>query len=201
MQTSFEPSDPARYDAAIQRFDEANAQDPNQESVADRQHPRELVYADRLTAWVLRLNPNASEALRLAARCQHIRRWEIPRNSFPMTREGYLQWKESLKRKHAELAGAILREAGYPDEMIQRVQSLNLKRNLKQDEECQILEDALCLVFLEHQFADLAARTSDDKMITALKKSWAKMSAQGREAAMGLTFGERERRLLASALQ
>jgi hypothetical protein len=192
--------DTARFQTALHRFDEANALDPNRESVDGTQQPRELVYAQRLSHWVQELRPDASEALRLAARCQHIRRWEFPRSDYPMTREGYLQWKETLKRRHADIASALLREVGYPESMIDRVQSLNLKRNLKQDEECQTLEDALCLVFLQYQFEGLASKTSDEKIITALKKSWAKMSPRGREAATGLKFGKRETTLLQAAL-
>ncbi len=200
MQQPLQPIDPRCFDAALQRFDAANAQDPHHEIVQGISRPRELVYAERLTQWVLRLESNASEALRLAARCQHIRRWEIPRHSYPMSREGYLQWREALKHMHAEVSGAILREVGYPEETVQRVQALNLKRNLKQDAECQTLEDALCLVFLEHQLSDLADKNPPDKVITALKKSWAKMSPQGRKAAMELHHGERERQLLRAAL-
>lgn len=200
MQHSFQPGDPKRFQAAIEQFDQANAQDPHSELDQGRPRPHELLYAERLTQWVLRLRPDASEALRLAARCQHIRRWEIPRHSYPMTREGYLKWREALKRRHADISGAILRQVGYPEEMVRRVQSLNLKRNITEDEECQTLEDALCLVFLEHQLSDLASKTSDDKVITALKRSWSKMSAQGRESAMRLQFAEREARLLQSAL-
>lgn len=201
MQKSLESANPLRFEAALQRFDKENRKDPNQERVGDCTRPRELLHAERLSQWVLRLKPAASESLRLAARCQHIRRWEIPRDSHPMTRTGYLQWKETLKRRHAEIAGDILREVGYADEMIRRVQSLNLKHNLKGDADCQTLEDALCLVFLEHQLSDLASRTSEEKVITALRKSWAKMSDQGRDAAMKLEFNDHEKQLLDLALQ
>jgi len=201
MQKSLESANPLRFEAALQRFDAENGKDPNHERVGDDTRPRELLHAERLSQWVVQLKPAASESLRLAARCQHIRRWEIPRDSHPMTRAGYLQWKETLKRRHAEIAGDILREIGYEDEMIRRVQSLNLKHNLKGDSDCQTLEDALCLVFLEHQLSDLAARMSDEKVITALRKSWAKMSDQGRNAAMKLEFTDHEKRLLDSALQ
>jgi hypothetical protein len=200
MSNPLQTEDPDRFATAIRLIDEANAADPTHELVEGRARPRELVYSERLTDWVLRLQPDASEPLLLAARCQHIRRWEIPRDSYPMTRDGYLKWKEKLKRHHAEIAGTLLREAGYPEETIQRVQSLNLKKQLKQDPDCQTLEDALCLVFLEHQFADLAAKSSDEKMITALRKSWAKMSARGHEAAMTLNLSKNERRLLETAL-
>src|SRR5436189_4508067 len=122
-------SDTSRFEAACRRFDAANALDPNLEIVESIARPRELIYAERLTQWVLKLCPDASEELRLAARCQHICRWTIPRNSYPMTRAGYLKWRETLKKFHAEKAGEILREVGYPEETVQRVQALNSKKN------------------------------------------------------------------------
>lgn len=162
--------------------------------------PRELVYAERLTAWLLRLAPTASEALRLAARCQHICRWQIPRDTYPMDRPGYLKWRTDLKKFHAQKSGEILREIGYPEEMIVRVQELNLKKKFPNDPETQTLEDALCLVFLQFQFADLAAKTPPEKVVTALQKSWAKMSPGARAEALKLNYTEIEQRLLATAL-
>jgi hypothetical protein len=161
-----------RFDDAIRRFDEENARDPHLE---DGQ-PRELLYARRLYDWVQRLAPNASEELLLAARCQHICRWIIPRSNYPMDRVGYLKWRNELKNFHAAKAAEILREVGYPESTIARVQAFNLKKNFPADPESRVLEDALCLVFLQFQFADLAARTAEDKMINALQKSWNKMS-------------------------
>src|SRR5262249_23209983 len=140
--------DAERFKRALTRFDEENAEDPNREMIDGVQHPRELIYAQWLTDWVLRLFPDASEELRLAARCQHLRRWEVPRNSYPMTRAGYLQWREGLKKFHARRAGEILKEVGYPDQVINRVQSLNLKKDFPKDPDTRVLEDALCLVFL-----------------------------------------------------
>ena len=100
----------------------------------------------------------------------------VPRDSYPMTRAGYLKWREGLKHFHAQKAGEILREVGYPEEIIARVQSLNLKKDFPHDAEGRVLEDALCLVFLEHQFGDLASKTTEDKMINALQKAWKKMT-------------------------
>lgn len=190
-----------RFDEAIRRFDAANAADPNRETADGADHPRELLYARRLTDWVLRLKPDAPEALRLAARCQHLCRWEIPRTSYPMDRPGYLRWRAELKKFHAERAGAILREVGYNDDLIARVQALNLKKDLGKDADCQTLEDALCLVFLQFQLGDLAAKSDHAKMINALKKSWAKMSEQGRAEALKLSYGERELALIKAALE
>jgi len=200
MPENFQPLDAARFDAAIRRFDEENARDPNAETINGAPQPQEWIYARWLTDWVLKLRPGASEALRLAARCQHLCRWMIPRDSHPMTRAGYLQWREALKRFHAQKAAEILREVGYPEDTIRRVQELNLKRNFPHDAEGRVLEDALCLVFLEHQLTDLANKTSDDKVINALQKSWQKMTPTAQAAALKLSFGPRERALVDRAL-
>lgn len=189
-----------RFQAAIRAFDDANAHDPNHEPHEGVPHPREWLYARRLTDWVLRLAPGASEALRLAARCQHLCRWEIPRNSYPADRPGYLRWRRDLQQFHARRSAEILTASGYDPATIERVRNLNLKANLAADPECQILEDALCLVFLEFQLADLARRTDEEKLVNALRKSWGKMSAAGRAAAADVRLGEREAALLARAL-
>jgi hypothetical protein len=197
---AFQARDVRRFEATLRRFDEENARDPNRDIIDGVSHPRELLYAQRLTDWVLQLCPAASEELRLAARCQHICRWEIPRQSYPMTRAGYLQWRAALKKFHAQKTGDILREAGYPEDVICRVQDLNLKKNFPDDPESRVLEDALCLVFLEFQLADLAARTAEDKIINAIQKSWQKMTRAGRIEALKLNYGKREKALLERAL-
>jgi phosphosulfolactate phosphohydrolase-like enzyme len=189
-----------RFEAALRRFDEENSRDPNHEIVNDTAQPRELVYSQLLTAWVLKLRPEASEALRLASHCQHLCRWMIPRSSYPMTRAGYLQWRSDLKKFHAQKSGEILREVGYSQDVVERVQNLNLKRN-PHDPECAALEDALCLIFLEHQLADLASKTEDEKVVTALQKSWKKMTPAGHAEALKLSYGPREKALLERALK
>ena len=201
MNSPFQPANAARFDAALRRFDEENARDPNSETVASVAHPRELLYAQWLTAWVLKLNSNASEELRLAARCQHLCRWKIPRDSYPMDRPGYLKWRADLKRFHAARAGEILREVGYPESVITRVQNLNLKKNFPGDPESCVLEDALCLVFLQHQLADFAAKTADDKVITALQKSWKKMTPAAHAEALKLPYTPHEKVLIDAALK
>jgi len=200
MQSNFMSANPERFTAAIQRFDAANAADPNIEVFHGQSHPRELIYAQWLTAWVLRLAPNAGEPLRLAARCQHICRWEIPRHSYPMDKPGYLKWRADLKKFHADKSGKILREVGYDEATIQRVQELNLKKNHPKDPEVCVLEDALCLVFLQHQLTPLAAKADDEKMINALQKSWKKMTPAAHAEALKLNYGEREKNLITRAL-
>jgi Domain of unknown function (DUF4202) len=198
---TFQPGDPRRFEAALRRFDEENSRDPHVEEVAGVTRPRELLYAQWLTEWVLKLCPEAPEELRLAARCQHLCRWMVSRDSYPMTRAGYLKWREGLKQFHAQKAGDILREVGYPEEFIACVQSLNLKRNFPHDAAGRVLEDALCLVFLEHQFADLASKTADDKMINALQKAWKKMTPAAQALALKLSYTPRQQALLEKALE
>ena len=185
---------------AIRRFDEANSVDPNTVVVDGKAVPYELFYALRLTEWVERLCPNASPALLLAARCQHICRWMIPRSSYPMTRAGYLKWRTDLKQFHAQKSGEILMESGCSSELGARVQELNLKKNLGHDDELQILEDALCLVTLQYQLADLVRKTESGKMISILQKTWKKMSAQARDEALRLPYPEDQKSLLSQAL-
>ena len=201
MSGPFQPADARRFEAALRRFDEENARDPNTETADGVVQPREWLYARRLSDWVGRLCPDASEPLRLAARCQHLCRWEIPRSSYPMTRAGYLQWRANLKKFHAQKAGDILRELGYPEAVVRCVQDLNLKKHFPDDPETRVLEDSLCLVFLEYQLADLAVKTAEDKTINALQKSWQKMTAAGRAEALKLNYGPREKVLLERALK
>lgn len=162
--------------------------------------PRELVYSERLTDWVLRLNADASEALRIAARGQHVQRWTIPRDRFARTRQGYLRWRETLKTFHIQRVAELMHEVGYDEPMVQRVGQIMSKRALATDPESQTLEDALCLLFLETQFAPLRTTTPDEKLTAILRKTWVKMSPQARELAQQLPLAEAEKRLLAEAL-
>jgi hypothetical protein len=193
-------SEEQTFREAIRRFDEANSADPNTVVVDGKPVPYELFYALRLTEWVQRLSPNASPALLLAARCQHICRWVIPRGSYPMTRPGYLKWRTDLKQFHAKKSAEILTESGCSPELVTRVQELNLKKNLGQDAELQILEDALCLVTLQYQLTDLVRKTDPDKMVGILQKTWKKMSSRAREEALQLSYPEDQKGLLSRAL-
>jgi hypothetical protein len=179
----------ARFDRAIARFDAANAADPNRERVDGVLRPKELVYALRMTAMLARFAPDAPEVVRLAARCQHVERWKIPRSDYPMDRIGYLQWRKRLNKFHGEVAGAILREVGYDEPTVARVARLLMKEGLKSDAEAQILEDVVDLVFVEHYLADFVAKHGQydaTKFSDILAKTAKKMSPRGREAAVSL---------------
>jgi hypothetical protein len=190
------------FASAIARIDIANAEDPRTEPVGGVERPRELVYSERMSAWVERLDPNASEALRLAARAQHIRRWEIPRSDYPMDRAGYYKWRTTLYKFHARKAAEILRDIGYGDDCIGRVESLLQKKDLKTDPEAQMLEDAACLVFLESYFAEFADRDdiNEEKMIDILRKAWHKMSERAQRSALKLRMPDAARVLVERAL-
>lgn len=192
--------DAERFQAAIQRFDAANREDPRKEAFEGKQYPQELLYAQRMTAWLERLAPGASELLRIAARCQHICRWHIPRNEYPMDRAGYLRWRTRLYSFHAEKAGEILQEVGYDDATIRRVQELVRKEHLKSDPEMQLLEDVICLVFLENYFSGFAAEHDAETLRGILRKTWRKMSPRGRQEALELPWYPQHRELLDQAL-
>ncbi len=187
------------FAAATAAFDRENARDPNRIEVDGVRVPRELAQAERLSAWIERLDPDASEALRLAARCQHLRRWEIPRSTFPEGRTGYLQWRTRLARFHAAEAEKILSAAGYPPELIAKVARINTKQAMKSDPDVQTMEDALCLSFLEHELDEFAARHEPDKVVNVLRKTWKKMSERARREALALAprLSERARQLIA----
>jgi hypothetical protein len=190
-----------RFSAAIQQFDEANRQDPNSVDVGGgAQAPATLDYAQRMTAWLNRLAPDASEALQLAVRCQHLKRWAFPRDRYPMTRPGYHQWRTAAARFHAEEAGKILKAVGYDDAEIARVQAIVRKEALKTDPETQTLEDATCLAFLERGFAEFAAQHDDDKVIGIIRRTWKKMSPRGQGAALTLNLTPDAGRLIGLAL-
>lgn len=179
--------DQTRFKQAIAHIDAANAEDPNRETADGHEYPKELLYAQRMSAMLERYQPDASEALQLAVRCQHIQRWKIPRSDYPMTRAGYHQWRTRLRDFHAEVAGALLKEVGYDTDTIARVCSLLRKERLQQDTEVQTLEDVVVLVFLESYLEDFV-RTHPEydeaKLIDILRKSLRKMSERGREAAL-----------------
>ncbi len=190
-----------RFQRAIAEFDRDNADDPNQIVVDGVSRPRELVDAERLSAWVERLEPSASEALRLAARCQHLRRWEVPRSSYPAGRLGYLEWRKALGKLHAARAATILSRLGYKQEIIDRVRAINLKQGLKIDPEVQTMEDALCLAFLEHEALEFAATRTEEQVVEILRKTWRKMSARGQAAALGLPMPDALRDLVTRAIE
>ncbi len=189
-------ADAERLREALARFDQANAEDPNRECVDGVEQPRELVYAQRMTEALERIAPDAAEAVRLAARCQHIRRWTVPRDTYPDGRDGYRRWRADLARFHAETAGAILRDVGYCDDTIARVGALLRKERLKADPEVQLLEDVACLVFLQHYLPAFAPRHDEEKLAGILRKTWRKMSARGQTAALRLDLAPSLRELV-----
>ena len=180
-----------RLQQAYGALDAENAGDP---------FGKELDHAERAVAWLARLRPDAPEELLLAARGHHVRRWEIPRSSEPEGRAGYLRWKRRLQQHHAEIVGRVLRDVGYDDDMVARVQSIVRKERLRTDPDVQSFEDALSLVFLETQLRDLATKLDDNHLVDVLAKTLRKMTPAGRAAAASLTYDDRSRTLVERAI-
>lgn len=189
-----------RLEDALCRIDEANAKDPNTERFEGRDYPKALLYSMRMTKWLEAVAPDASEALRLAARSQHICRWEVPRSDYPPGRRGYHRWRTYLYAYHGERAAGILRGAGYGEDTIARVRTLLRKEGLKSDPETRTLEDVACLVFLENHLWDFSQLHEEAKIVDILRKTWAKMSPRGQEAARRMTLPGGAKALLDKAL-
>jgi len=189
-----------RYDEAIFLMDEANKKDPNNEIFEGEVYAKEYIYGVRMTERLAVFMPNASESLKLAARCQHICRWEIPRNTYPEGRVGYFTWRNDLKKMHAFKASEILTSVGYEQDVIQEVEVMLLKKQLKKNELTQALEDVICLVFLEFYFDEFITKHTEEKLIDIVQKTWAKMSESGHTAALKLPFSEKGLEMVQKAL-
>ena len=189
--------DEARVRRCMEMFDASNAEDPNRDASGE---PKELVYARQMSAWLDRVEPDAPDEVRLAVRAQHIRRWEIPRDSYPAGRSAYLAWRRNLGRFHADTAGAIMRDCDFDDDTVLRVQAIIRKDRFTADRLAQLLEDVACLVFLDHYFAPFAEDQAEDSMVNILRKTWKKMSETGRSAALEIEYSMECRALLDKAL-
>ena len=189
-----------RFEQAIVAIDAANADDPNTIEVRGRVRPKELAHAELMVEWLDRLDPDADDAQRLAARAHHLRRWSLPRASYPDGRAGYLRWRTALRKQHAEEVAGILEEVGYDGDTIARVQAIVRKEGLGSDPGVQAHEDALCLVFLETQLAALVDDLDDGKMLDVIKKTAAKMSLPALALVADLPMRESDRALIERAL-
>ena len=193
-------ADNHRFDAAMAQLDALHAEDPRMETVDGEEVPYELLYAQRMSEWLERLKGDASETLQLAVRAQHLKRWEVPRDSYPMDRPGYHAWRTGLKTRQADMAAEVLRQAGYDEADCARVAALVRKEDLKNDEETRALEDAACLVFLQDYYAPFAAEHDDDKVLGILRKTLRKMSAEGHRLAGEIVLEGRARALVEKAV-
>lgn len=195
-----EPLTGSRFEQAIAAIDAANADDPHTIEVRGHVRSKELAHAELMTAWLDRLDPTADEPQRLAARAHHLRRWSMPRASYPDGRAGYLRWRTALRKQHAEEVAGILAAVGYADDTITRVQSILRKEGLGTDPQVQTHEDALCLVFLETQLAVTVDDLGDEKMLDVIAKTVAKMSPAGVAQVGTLPMRDHDRALIERAL-
>ncbi|MFC0266466.1 DUF4202 domain-containing protein [Kushneria aurantia] len=190
-----------RFATAMVALDALHAEDPRIERDADgADQPYELLYARRMSGWLARLRPQAGETLRLAVRAQHLKRWEVPRDSYAMDRFGYHAWRTDLKKRQGQMAADVLSEAGYDEKSCERVAALVRKENLKSDDETRALEDAACLVFLQDYYTSFAGEHDDDRVITILRKTLRKMSPLGHRMAGEIVLKGRPKALLEQAV-
>ena len=175
------------YDRALALIDAANSDDPNQVSADGKDWPKELLYSERMSYMLKRYNSDADEAMKLAIRSQHIERWKSPRNAYPMDRIGYLKWRKDLYKIQFNTAAKLLLQAGYDDEVIDRVRNAVAKKNIKGNPDTQLLEDVTDLVFIEYYLLEFVAKHpdySDQKWIEIIQKTWHKMTDKAHEFAL-----------------
>ena len=190
----------SRFEAAAAAIDAANADDPNRVVVGGVDEPLALAHGRLADGWVQRLGTDADDALRLAARAHHLRRWEVPRTSYPEGRPGYLRWRRDQKARHARDVEALLRAAGYGEGEVARVQSLIRRDHLSTEPDAQVVEDAACLVFIETQLAEMATRLERDHLLDVIRKTGRKMSAAGLAKVTDIDLDDTTRALLIEAL-
>jgi hypothetical protein len=188
------------FKKALAAFDQYNSKDPNQEILNGQAVPKELLYAQRMTQRLLLYKADSSAYLQLAARSQHIGRWEIARSSYPMDKKGYMQWRNKLKDHHASIAEPILKDCGYDELTIEKVKALLLKKNLTTNPDTQTLEDVICLVFLEYYIEEFAAKQADEKVIDILRKTIKKMSAKAIQSVAELPLPDKIKSMIHAAV-
>ena len=199
---SFTPTD--QFNAVITAIDAVNAEDPRKITVDGIEYPYETVYADRMTETLERMYPDASELLRIAARAQHIRRWQIPRDTYPRNREGYQKWRLEMRQLHADLVGGIMRENGYSEEDIALVGSYLRKERLKREADSQALENVVDVVFLAYYWDEFVAKFphyDDEKLIDIVGKTLRKMSSHGHQAALALDLPPQTAKIVMAAVE
>lgn len=201
----------SKFEKALELIDQAHSEDPRlvtprPAATADDNNsiPYELHYANKMTKYLHTRHPHASETLQLAIRAQHLRRWEVPRDSYPKTKPGYYAWRAYLQKRQAELAQQMCVESGYAVPEAERVAALVRKEGLRrEDEETQVLEDVACLVFLDDRLEEFGQGVEEGKMVEILRKTLAKMSGVGRELAGEVVGGlsEAARGLVQKAME
>ncbi|OOF95727.1 hypothetical protein ASPCADRAFT_145942 [Aspergillus carbonarius ITEM 5010] len=171
---------------ALTKIDSLHSLDPTKTPTTNI--PYELHYAQKMTTYLYKHTPNPSPTLQLAIRAQHLKRWEVPRASYPAGKAGYYAWRTGLARRQAEIAVEVCLESGIGEADAARVGALIHKEGLRggEDAEAQALEDVACLVFLDDQLEGFEGAWEEEKVVEILRKTWGKMSERGRELALGM---------------
>ncbi len=177
----------SNLDRALALIDAANREDPNQVTSDGKVWPKELLYSQRMSDMLQRYAPDADDAMKLAIHAQHVQRWKSPRDAYPMDRIGYLKWRKDLYKFHAQTAADLLAEAGYGEDVIDRVKLAVAKKGIKNNLDTQLLEDVSALVFIEHymlEFANKHPEYDEEKWLDIIRKTWKKMTERAQQFAL-----------------
>ncbi len=189
-----------RLQSMYQAIDDYNCLDPITETTQDGEQPRALLYGQRMSLWLQKRAPDAGEPVQISVRAQHIGRWELARQEYPDGRQGYKQWRRQQAARHAQITTDLMQPLGYSQQDTQRVASILRKEKLGTDKDVQVLEDVACLVFLTYYFDAFASKHEEEKIISIVRKTWNKMTEQGKELTKGIPFSESSQGLIGQAL-
>lgn len=193
-----------RLERVLSAIDDINRQDTHLTLANGVEHPKELIYGQRMSACIAKHWPQASELLQIAVRAQHIKRWHLKRDDFAQGKAGYYQWRIALGKFHAELTASIMQNNGYSQDEAEQTACIIRKESLKTNSDSQTLEDVACLVFLEHYFDEFAAKyteqNNEEKIIRIVQLTWQKMSNEAHNIALKMTLPEHLASLVNKAL-
>lgn len=190
----------SKLENTLKDIDLLHSQDPTKVLVNGEEKAAELIYAENMTSFLPKVADNPCAELQIAVRSQHLCRWEIPRSDYPMDRPGYLKWRTELSKLHADKACEVMAKNGYSEESIEKARKIIRKQNLKGNPDAQAMEDCACLVFIEHDFLNFAAKYEEPKIIDIVQKTWNKMSERAHQEALELDLPEEALDLVKKAL-
>ncbi len=168
-----------QYNAAIELIDAIHNQDPSTVTFEGVEVKAELQYSQRMLSMLEKVQPKALLELKLAAQCQHMSRWSIPRATFSMDKKGYYQWRAAIMEYQLNITSTVLKQAEVNDESIEVIVDALKNKADKTNLNASIIEDTACLTFIKWYLVPFAGQFDVYKAKIILQKTANKMSDKG----------------------
>jgi hypothetical protein len=167
------------YHKATLELEKVHGMDTTREIYNGNQYPSESLYSHRMLQMLEKVNAEASNILKLAAQCQHLKRWNIPRGEYPYNRRGYHEWRRVVMEYQLKEMEEILSKVGISNEDILLVTDALRNQGDKSNSNAQIITDTACLVFIKWYMEPFATKHQSEKVTDIMKKTMRKMSETG----------------------